>query len=105
MMTCMMMKKTNKVYKGLKRTKLNKRSNKQKQKDSEYSKLRLDFLLEHSLCEARLPSCSLTATDVHHKKRRGIYMLDITTWMAVCRSCHSWIEANPVLARQLNFLD
>ena len=45
----------------------------------------------------------LKATDVHHMKGRGKYHLDTTTWLAVCRNCHMWIEENTVDAIELGF--
>jgi hypothetical protein len=47
----------------------------------------------------------LHATDVHHKKGRGKYHLDVTTWLPVCRNCHAWIELNPIDAVELGFSD
>lgn len=68
-----------------------------------YSKLRKDFLISHPYCQARLQSCSANATDIHHMKGRGAFYLDKTTWLSVCRSCHSWIELNPLQAKELEF--
>tara|TARA_Y100000592_G_scaffold37730_1_gene59702 strand:+ start:1052 stop:1198 length:147 start_codon:yes stop_codon:yes gene_type:complete len=34
---------------------------------------------------------------------RGIYHLDVDTWLPVCRNCHTWIENNPVDAKELGF--
>ena len=70
----------------------------------EYSKRRLAFLALHSSCQAKLVSCTGKATDVHHKAGRvGDDYLNMNKWLAVCRSCHGWIEINPVEAKELGF--
>jgi predicted HNH restriction endonuclease len=43
------------------------------------------------------------ATDVHHKKGRGKYHLDTSTWLPVCRNCHEWIETHPEDAKELGY--
>lgn len=68
-----------------------------------YSKRRTAFLVIHPYCEANLPSCTKKATDVHHKAGRGENHLNISTWLAVCRTCHRWIEENPDAAKELGF--
>lgn len=79
------------------------KADKQDPLDKLYSIMRKDFLSLHSGCQARVSGCTLQSTDVHHKKGRGLYYLDKTTWLSVCRSCHVWIENNPVKAKELNF--
>ena len=69
----------------------------------EYSKLRSAFLVIHSKCQAKLLGCTGEATDVHHKAGRGDNHLKISTWLAVCRNCHQWIELNPTEAKELGF--
>ena len=70
----------------------------------EYSKKRLAFLTLHSSCQAKLVSCTGKATDVHHMAGRvGDNYLNMNTWFAVCRNCHSWIELNPDAAKDLGF--
>ena len=73
--------------------------------NSEYSKIRKVYLTKHPVCHAKIHQCSLHATDVHHKKGRGKYHLDTTTWLPVCRNCHNWIETNPADAIELGFSD
>jgi cytochrome c553 len=69
----------------------------------EYGKKRAAFLIVHSICQAKLVGCTGEATDVHHKAGRGENHLKISTWLAVCRSCHNWIEVNPTEAKELGF--
>jgi hypothetical protein len=69
------------------------RSRQRAQEEVQYSKLRRAFLTEHPNCQARLPGCSLRATQIHHKKgRTGDLYLDINFWLASCDNCHRIIE-------------
>jgi len=69
-----------------------------------YSKLREAFLVVKIHCEARINNCTQKSTDVHHKAGRvGDNYLKISTWLAVCRSCHRWIEENAEAAKDLGF--
>ena len=70
----------------------------------EYSKKRLAFLTLHVNCQAKLVGCTSKASDVHHKAGRvGDNYLKMSTWLAVCRNCHQWIETNPEEAKELQF--
>ena len=91
--------------KGIKLTtkRISPRSSKRVKLDSEYSKLRLAFLYANSMCQAHLPNCGVQATDVHHSKGRGKYYLATNTWVALCRSCHQWLELHPKEAKALGF--
>lgn len=60
-----------------------------------YSKLRKDFL-KGKKC-AVYPW--LDATEVHHKIGRGIFLNDVTTWLAVSRPGHIYIEEHPEEAK------
>lgn len=58
---------------------------------AKYPRERKKFLAqsENQLCRARIvPVCTLKASQVHHKKGRGIYLLDKSTWLPVCDGCH-----------------
>ena len=67
-----------------------------------YSLLRDAFITAKPRCEAKLVGCTGNSTDVHHKAGRvGENYLKIGTWLAVCRSCHRWIEDNPEAAKEL----
>lgn len=92
-----------KAEKGEKIVKIKQVSAKKAKQDVVYSKLRKDYLSAHPFCQAKLPECTLTATDIHHKKGRGKYYLITTTWMSACRSCHEWIETHPAEAKELGF--
>lgn len=95
-----------------------KRSAKRQRDAKEYTKLRAAFLIARPRCQACGPfddafgagatwdrhKCAKSC-DVHHKAGRlGGNLLNTTTWMAVCRSCHDWIHAHPSDARKLGLL-
>lgn len=86
-----------------KRKPINPKSKKQQALDQAYSKLRKPFLEKHPMCQANLPGCQGGATDVHHKRGRGKWLLVTSTWMAVCRTCHSYIELHPIEATEMGF--
>lgn len=77
------------------------RSVKMQKTMDEYTKKRTAFLALHPICQARLIDCTRDATDVHHKAGRGENHNNVSTWLAVCRSCHRWIEEHPVEAKEL----
>ena len=69
-----------------------------------YGKLREAFLVVKPHCEAKLVGCTVKSTDVHHKAGRvGDNYLKVGTWLSVCRSCHKFIEKNPIEAKELGF--
>lgn len=70
---------------------------------SEYDKKRKAFLALNQMCQAHLSGCMLTATQVHHKAGRGLNHNNISTWLAVCHSCHEYIELHPIEAKALGF--
>lgn len=81
------------------------RSQKRSKEERLYSGKRVIFLQEHPMCNAHIPGiCTQHATDVHHKAgRTGSLYLDETHWVALCRACHSYIEAHPKEAREMGF--
>ena len=89
---------------SLKRTPLRRVSVKQSARLRVYYKLRRDYLEEHPICEAKTHVCTGEACDVHHVFGRGKYLNAVSTYLAVCRSCHTWLHAHPSLARTKNLL-
>jgi hypothetical protein len=75
-----------------------KRENTREERKHNYSKIRREYIEKHPTCEAHLRKCTHVATDVHHKKGRGKYIVDTTKFLAVCRSCHDWIHSHPKIA-------
>lgn len=81
---------------------LSPRSSKQQKLEALYSILRIKYLQHHPYCEAHLPGCQINASDIHHTAGRvGNLLLDDTQFLAVCRTCHGWIETNHVDAKLL----
>ena len=67
-----------------------------------YSLLRDAFITAKPRCEAKLVGCTGLSSDVHHSKGRvGDNYLNIGTWIALCRSCHSYVETHPEEAKEL----
>lgn len=58
----------------------------------DYGVLKRKYLLEKPVCEANLIICDYVSVEVHHRAKRGKNLLDATTFMAICRSCHDFIE-------------
>jgi hypothetical protein len=81
--------------------KLNTFSQRGKQRNESYRKVRKEFLEEKDYaCEV----CGMYATDIHHKKGRGKNLCKKESFMAVCRKCHTYIHDNPAWARENNYL-
>lgn len=78
-------------------------SRKMRQHLDEYGKRREAFLIVHPHCQAKLDNCTGIATDVHHKAGRGGNLNKVSTWLAVCRNCHNWIETHPTEAKELGY--
>lgn len=59
----------------------------------DYSVQRRQYLAEHPECEARVsPTCDGDSCEIHHSAKRGTNLLNIETFVAVCRPCHRFIE-------------
>lgn len=56
---------------------------KKKSELEQYKEARISFL-KGKVCEI----CGKKATEVHHKKGRGVLLNAIEYWMAICRKCH-----------------
>lgn len=81
------------------------RSQKRAIQEKEYSVRRRVFLQNHSMCEAHIQGiCKGQSTEVHHKKGRvGDDLLDETHWLALCHSCHEYVENNRAFAMEQGF--
>jgi hypothetical protein len=82
---------------------LSKKSSRQEKLDAIYLVLRESFLKANRFCKANLLGCQKMATDVHHMAGRGKFMLDESTFLAVCRICHNQIEENPFMAKAMGY--
>jgi hypothetical protein len=74
-------------------------STRQQRLNTAYAAQRKVFLKSRPVCEAALTNCTFVATTVHHKKGRGSYLLDESTWSPCCVACHQWIESHPAEAK------
>jgi hypothetical protein len=89
----------------IRRTPLRRVSKKRAAANKIYLAKRKVFMASRRLCEAGLPCCTKWPQDVHHASgRSGTNMLDDTTWMAVCRACHSYIHNHPGASRSLGLI-
>jgi hypothetical protein len=78
-------------------------STRQQQRLSVYNIAAKLFKKNNPVCKARIKCIGSPTTDVHHKKGRGEYLLDQSTWLPVCRACHIFIETSPEQAKALGF--
>jgi hypothetical protein len=59
----------------------------------DYSVQRRQYLAGHTECEVSLaPDCDGDSCEIHHSAKRGSNLLNIDTFVAVCRPCHVYIE-------------
>lgn len=66
----------------------------------EYRIVRDAYMRDHKICEH--PECNSPSTELHHSKgRTGKLLTNPLYFKALCHSCHSWAEKNPILAKEL----
>jgi hypothetical protein len=71
---------------------INKVSVKQKEKNTEYGIRVKEWKKENPKCKANCNQyCTKETDDCQHLRGRGKYLMDESTWMPVCRSCHTYI--------------
>lgn len=86
----------------IRRTPLKRVSDKRRAEMKEYAKLRAEFLKANPVCQL----CGKAkATDVHHKCKRGKNYLNVATWAALDRKCHTYIEDHKSWARTNGWLE
>jgi hypothetical protein len=66
-----------------------------------YNRVRNEYLKTFPICGVM--ACDNWSSEVHHKKGRGVYLMDQTTWMPVCRYCHRKIENLPIWAKAMGY--
>lgn len=72
------------------------------EQNADYSFVRRIFLEIHPVCEVH--NCLCKSEDVHHKKGRlGELLTNITHFLAVCRTCHKYIEEHPDWAKERGY--
>ncbi len=78
-------------------------SDKRKEQMVEYHKVRLKYLNQNKNCEYE--GCKNKATEIHHmRERHGDRLTDSEYFMAICRTCHQTIHANPKESRDKGYL-
>ena len=91
----------------IRRTPLRRVSKKHAAALARYYELRRAFLAENTLCEGfkvGLAGCEGDAVEPHHTKGRGIHLNDVSSWLPMCRQCHTWCHQHPSLARARGWL-
>lgn len=100
-----MRKKPLKRKTPLKRTPIRRVSKKLSRELKRYYVLRDKFLRENPACTAVIdPNCMRISNEVHHKARRGKNLNKVETWMAICGTCHLWIEIHANESRKRGWL-
>lgn len=90
----------------MKRSPLRRVSKKQAERNRIYSGLRKEFLQSHQPCAI----CGhAEATTVHHRGKpgqlkRGSNTNDTETWMALCFTCHRFLEDHKDWARENGYI-
>ena len=90
-------------------------SEREKVRKREYMKVKREYFKTHQKCEACLLVMAVdterqcfgvrSATSIHHVRGRlGKLLSEPRFWKAVCDPCHTFIHANPSLARALGLL-
>ena len=75
-------------------------SRKQASRLRDYQKVRLEFLGDNPFCKV----CGKRASDIHHKKgREGNLLTNKSYFLAVCRTCHQYIELHPEWAKEKGY--
>lgn len=83
---------------------INYHSEKRRRQNILYIKKRRIFIEQNKTCQAQLVGCSGAASEIHHKKGRiGELLTDERYFLALCRSCHNYIELNPSFAKEKSF--
>lgn len=86
--------------------KIPKVSESQKVVNSEFKISRDEFMSSRPYCQAKLNGCLKNSTDCHHKKHKKSKedYINPEFFLAVCRSCHDRIHAEPEMAYEKGLL-
>jgi hypothetical protein len=88
---------------GFKKTggKLKSLSGSRKAKNADYEKAKAEYFEEKNYqCEI----CNGQGTDLHHKKGRGKFLCDKSSFMVACRPCHTYLHNNVAWARENGYI-
>lgn len=75
---------------------ISKVSSKEKKRQVAYNTLRKEFMKQFPVCQVKFDGCSHKSTDVHHTfmgADRSKYFLDSSTWVSICRFCHTHLHS------------
>jgi len=76
------------------------------QEKAEYGRKRKEFLAANPWCAvAALRGEQVPATHVHHRRGRGQFYLDESTFVPASREGDEWIHTNEQAARQAGLLE
>lgn len=81
-------------------------SEKRKELNKEYANLAEQFKIDNPDCYAKIENiCTGKTEDVHHSRGRGRYLLEVSSFIPVCRNCHIYVTDHPAdsLKRGLSF--
>lgn len=68
-----------------------------------YNVAAAQFKKDNPVCQCQVKCNGDPTEDVHHKKGRGEYLLDVATYLATCRACHQYIETHVKWAKENGF--
>jgi hypothetical protein len=76
-------------------------SGSRKVKNADYEKVKAEYFEEKNYqCEI----CNGQGTDLHHKKGRGKFLCDKSSFMVACRRCHTYLHNNVAWARENGYI-
>lgn len=78
-------------------------STRQQKLNAAYKILRDRFMKVHPTCQAGLGGCTVKSTECHHIRGRGEYFLNDKYYLALCNSCHRWINDHNEAATAMGF--
>lgn len=88
-------------FKAYRTAEIKKVSTRQQKLNTAYNVQAKLYKKNNPVCKARIKCIGSPTTDVHHRRGRGQYLLDESTWLPTCRECHQWIETSPEQAKAL----
>jgi rubrerythrin len=89
--------------KGFKKTgaRLKSLSGSRKNKNADYEKVKAEYFEEKNYqCEI----CNGQGMDLHHKKGRGKFLCDKSSFMVLCRPCHNHVHHEVGWARENGYI-
>lgn len=93
-------KRTKPPRTGMKRSRVNPRSEKLTDAMAEYGEARAAYLVTHKTCEIKARGCGKWGREIHHKAGRiGPALVDPENFAACCRPCHAYTHEHGTWAR------